>query len=120
MRNKLFYFNYLFAAHLPGKLPTEVSIDEEFTKVSFDKMSGLRPVFKKDGTITAANASTLNDGAAATVLMSEHSARQHQCKPLARIVSFADAACAPVDFSVAPSLAMPKVCYWKLTLVFFS
>ena len=72
-------------------------------------MSGLRAVFKKDGTITAANASTLNDGAAATVLMSEQAARQHHYQPLAKIVSFADASCAPVDFSVAPSLAMPKV-----------
>jgi len=91
-----------------GKPPTEIAIDEEFTKVSFDKMSALRAVFKKDGTITAANASTLNDGAAATVLMSEEAARQHGQKPLAKIVSFADASCAPVDFSIAPALAMPK------------
>jgi len=91
-----------------GKPPTEVSIDEEFTKVSFDKMSGLKAVFRKDGTITAANASTLNDGAAATVLMSAEAAKQHDGKPLARIISFADASCAPVDFSVAPALAMPK------------
>lgn len=91
-----------------GQPPTEFSIDEEFTRVNFDKMAGLRAVFKKDGTITAANASTLNDGAAATVLMSEEAARQHDNKPLAKIISFADAACAPVDFSVAPSLAMPK------------
>lgn len=93
-----------------GQPSVEVSIDEEFTKVSFDKMAGLKAVFKKDGTITAANASTLNDGAAATVLMSEEAAKQHDSKPLARIISYADAACAPVDFSVAPSLAMPKVC----------
>ena len=92
-----------------GQPPTEVSIDEEFTRVSFDKMAGLKAVFKKDGTITAANASTLNDGAAAAVLMSEEAAKQHDSKPLAKIVSFADASCAPVDFSVAPSIAMPKV-----------
>jgi len=91
-----------------GKPPTEVAIDEEFTKVSFDRMSGLKAVFRKDGTITAANASTLNDGAAATVLMSAEAAKQHDGKPLARIISFADASCAPVDFSVAPALAMPK------------
>merc|ERR1719427_469499 len=91
-----------------GQPPTTVSIDEEFTKVNFDKVESVRPVFKKDGTITAANASTLNDGAAAAVIMSEKAAKLHDSKPLARIVSFADASCAPIDFSVAPSLAMPK------------
>ena len=101
---------HIFHLSFSGKPPTEVAIDEEFTKVSFDKMAGLKAVFKKDGTITAANASTLNDGAAATVLMSAEAAKQHDGKPLARIISFADASCAPVDFSVAPALAMPKVC----------
>lgn len=91
-----------------GQPPTEVSIDEEFTRVSFDKVPSLKAVFKKDGTITAANASTLNDGAAATVIMSEEAAKNHDVKPLAKIISFADAACAPVDFGVAPALAMPK------------
>jgi len=91
-----------------GQPATEVSIDEEFTKVNFDKMGSLRTVFKKDGSITAANASTLNDGAAALVVMSEEAAKMHDSKPLAKIIAFADAACAPVDFSVAPSLAMPK------------
>ena len=91
-----------------GQPPTTVSIDEEFTKVNFDKVRSVRPVFKKDGTITAANASTLNDGAAAMVLMSEQAAKLHDSKPLARIVAFADASCAPVDFSIAPALAMPK------------
>lgn len=92
-----------------GQPPTLVTMDEEFTKVNFDKVRGVRPVFKKDGTITAANASTLNDGAAAMVLMSAQAAQMHDAKPLARIVSFADAACAPVDFAIAPALAMPKV-----------
>lgn len=93
----------------PGQPPIDVSTDEEYTRVSFDKMAALKTVFKKDGSITAANASTLNDGAAATILMSEEAAKQHGSKPLARIISFADAACAPVDFAIAPALAMPKV-----------
>ncbi|XP_047129244.1 acetyl-CoA acetyltransferase, mitochondrial isoform X1 [Hydra vulgaris] len=88
--------------------PKIVSIDEEFTKVNFEKVPSLRPVFKKDGTITAANASTLNDGAAAMVLMSEPALKRHNSLPLAVIVGFADAACAPVDFSIAPALAIPK------------
>ena len=92
-----------------GQPPVEVSIDEEFTRVSFDKMGDLKAVFKKDGTITAANASTLNDGAAATVIMSEEAAKNYDAKALAKIISFADAACAPVDFGIAPALAMPKV-----------
>ncbi|XP_057307646.1 acetyl-CoA acetyltransferase, mitochondrial-like [Hydractinia symbiolongicarpus] len=92
-----------------GQPATLVSIDEEFTKVNFDKMSSLKTVFKKDGTITAANASTLNDGACATVIMSEEATKLHDTKPLARIVAFADAACEPVHFGAAPSLATSKV-----------
>ena len=61
------------------------------------------------GTITAANASTLNDGAAACVLMTESAAQRHNVKPLARVVAFADAATEPVDFTIAPALAIPKV-----------
>ena len=61
------------------------------------------------GTITAANASTLNDGAAACVLMTEQAASKHNVTPLARIVAFADAATAPIDFPIAPALAVPKV-----------
>merc|ERR1711881_811121 len=92
-----------------GGEPTIVSVDEEFTRVNFAKVSSLRPVFKKQGgTITAANASTLNDGAAAAVLMSEQAAAEKGANALARIVSFADAACAPIDFPIAPALAMPK------------
>ena len=113
-KKKAVYFFFTFSNE--GKPPTEIAIDEEFTKVSFEKMSGLKAVFKKDGTITAANASTLNDGAAATVLMSEEAARQHGQKPLAKIVSFADASCAPVDFSIAPALAMPKVSDFPFTI----
>jgi acetyl-CoA C-acetyltransferase len=62
-----------------------------------------------EGTITAANASTLNDGAAAVVLMTAAKAKSIGARPLARIIAFGDAACAPVDFPIAPTLAMPKV-----------
>jgi len=91
-----------------GQPDTIVSVDEEFSSINFDKLRSVRSAFKKDGTITAANASSLNDGAAAMVIMSEQAAKMHDSKPLARIVSFADAAAAPIDFSTAPALAMPK------------
>ncbi|RYY30267.1 MAG: acetyl-CoA C-acetyltransferase, partial [Sphingobacteriaceae bacterium] len=84
-----------------------VSEDEEPAKVKFDKIPTLNPTFKKDGTITAANASTLNDGAAALVLMSKEKADELDIKPLARIVSYADAQLAPEWFSIAPSKAIP-------------
>ncbi|KAJ1832327.1 Acetyl-CoA acetyltransferase, mitochondrial [Coemansia sp. RSA 2711] len=84
-----------------------VSIDEEFTNVKFDKIQSLRPVFEKNGTVTAANASTLNDGASAVLLMSTDRASELGVKPLARIVSYADAATMPIDFPIAPSLAVP-------------
>ncbi|KAI9306981.1 Thiolase, N-terminal domain-containing protein [Cunninghamella echinulata] len=86
---------------------TIVKVDEEYTNVKFDKIPTLRPVFKKDGTVTAANASTLNDGASALVLMTRQKANELGVKPLARIVSYADAACAPIDFTIAPSKALP-------------
>ncbi|KAJ1897458.1 DNA topoisomerase 2-associated protein pat1 [Kickxella alabastrina] len=84
-----------------------VSIDEEFTNVKFDKITSLRPVFDKTGTVTAANASTLNDGASALLLMAADRASELGVKPLARIVSYADAATLPIDFPIAPSLAVP-------------
>ncbi len=82
--------------------------DEEYKNVSFDKIPGLRPVFTKDGTVTAANASTINDGAAALVLMSKEKAHELRLKPLARIRGFADAAQDPMWFTTAPALAIPK------------
>jgi acetyl-CoA C-acetyltransferase len=82
--------------------------DEEFRNVNFDKIPELRPVFVKDGTVTAANASTINDGAAALVLMSKEKADALGLKPLARIVGYADAAQAPEWFTTAPSIAIPK------------
>ncbi|CAO3701157.1 unnamed protein product [Rhizopus microsporus] len=86
---------------------TVVKIDEEYTNVNFDRIKTLRPVFKKDGTVTAANASTLNDGASALVLMSRAKAEALGVKPLARIISYADAATKPIDFTIAPALALP-------------
>ncbi|WP_295801590.1 acetyl-CoA C-acyltransferase [Mucilaginibacter sp.] len=81
--------------------------DEEPKAVKFDKIPSLKPVFKKDGTVTAANASTLNDGAAAVVLMSKDKADELGIKPLARIVAYADAQQAPEWFTTAPSKAIP-------------
>jgi acetyl-CoA C-acetyltransferase len=82
--------------------------DEEYKNVNFDKIPQLKPVFTKDGTVTAANASTINDGAAALVLMSADRARALGIKPLARIRGFADAAQDPMWFTTAPALAIPK------------
>ncbi|PWS33775.1 acetyl-CoA C-acyltransferase [Pedobacter paludis] len=84
-----------------------IDTDDEPTAVKFDKIPGLKPVFKKDGTVTAANASTLNDGAAALVLMNAEKAKALGIKPLARILSFADAQQAPEWFTTAPSKAIP-------------
>ncbi|MDB5016097.1 MAG: acetyl-CoA acetyltransferase [Mucilaginibacter sp.] len=81
--------------------------DEEPKAVKFDKIPVLKPVFKKDGTVTAANASTLNDGAAALVLMSKNKADKMGIKPLAKIISYADAQQAPEWFTTAPAKAIP-------------
>jgi len=81
--------------------------DEEVNAVKFDKIPSLKTVFKKDGTVTAANASTLNDGAAALVLMSKEKAEELGLKPLARIISYADAQQAPEWFTTTPSKAIP-------------
>lgn len=85
-----------------------VNKDEEFTNVKLDKIPALSPVFTKDGTVTAANASTINDGAAALILMSEEKANALGLKPLAYIKSFADAAQEPKWFTTAPAKALPK------------
>ncbi|MBS1747287.1 MAG: acetyl-CoA C-acyltransferase [Bacteroidetes bacterium] len=88
--------------------PIKFAKDEEPFNVKFDKIAGLKPAFQKDGTVTAANASTMNDGAAALVLMSKEKADAAGIKPLAIIKSFADAAQAPEWFTTTPSLAVPK------------
>ena len=88
--------------------PIIVSKDEEFTNVKLDRISSLNAVFTKDGTVTAANASTINDGAAAMVLMSEEKALSLGLKPLAYLRSYADAAQEPKWFTTSPALAIPK------------
>lgn len=85
-----------------------VSKDEEFTNVKIDKIPSLRPAFTKDGTVTAANASTINDGAGAMVLMSREKANELGLKPLAVIKGYADAAHEPEWFTTAPAKALPK------------
>lgn len=88
--------------------PLMMTEDEEFKNVFFDKIPGLRPVFSKEGTVTAANASTINDGASAMVLMSKKKADELGIKPIAKIRGFADAAHDPLWFTTAPSKAIPK------------
>jgi len=82
--------------------------DEEYKNVSFDKIPQLKPVFSKEGTVTAANASTMNDGAAAVVLMSGEKMRELGLTPLAKLIGYADAEQAPEWFTTTPSLALPK------------
>ena len=88
--------------------PTTFAQDEEYKNVKFDKIPSLRAAFTKEGTVTAANASTINDGAAATILMSESKVKELGITPLARIVSFADAEHEPEWFTTAPTVAAPK------------
>jgi acetyl-CoA C-acetyltransferase len=109
--------------------PITVSKDEEPFNVKFDKIPTLSPAFQKDGTVTAANASTMNDGAAALVLMSKEKAVELGLKPIAKILSYADAEQAPEWFTTSPSLAVPKavekaglkmedISYWELNEAF--
>ena len=109
--------------------PITVVEDEEYKNVFLDKIPALRPAFEKEGTITAANASTLNDGASALTLVSEEAVEKYGLKPIAKIVSYADAAQAPEWFTTAPSLAIPKalakaglttsdIDYWELNQAF--
>lgn len=106
-----------------------VSEDEEYKKVKLDKIPALRPVFQKDGTVTAANASSLNDGASALIICSKEKAEQLGIKPIGKIVSYADAAQEPEWFTTAPSKALPialkkanlstmDIDYWELNQAF--
>ncbi|MDP1725767.1 MAG: acetyl-CoA C-acyltransferase [Bacteroidota bacterium] len=106
--------NELVSVEIPvrGKDPIIVNVDEEYTKVNFEKLKTLKSAFEKDGTITAANASKLNDGASALVLMSEEKMKELGLKPMAKIIAFADAAQAPEWFTTSPSLAIPKALKW--------
>lgn len=88
--------------------PIMVTKDEEYTNVKLEKIPALNPAFTKEGTVTAANASTINDGAAAVILMSEEKANELGLKPLAYIKGFADAAQEPKWFTTAPAKALPK------------
>jgi acetyl-CoA C-acetyltransferase len=109
--------------------PIMLTEDEEYKNVFLDKIPSLRPAFDKEGTITAANASTLNDGASALILASKEAVEKYGLKPIAKIVSYADAAHAPEWFTTAPSLAVPKalakaglstdqVDFWELNQAF--
>ncbi len=109
--------------------PIIVSQDEEFKNVFLDKIPNLRPAFDKEGTITAANASTLNDGASALILASEEAVQKYGLKPIAKIASYADAAQEPEWFTTAPAKAIPialkkanlttsHVDYWELNEAF--
>lgn len=91
-----------------GKDPVVVSEDEEYKNLRADKVPTLKPAFQKDGTVTAANASKLNDGAAALVLMSKEKADALGLKPIAKILSYADAQQAPEWFTTTPAKAIPK------------
>lgn len=109
--------------------PLVMDEDEEFRNVNFDKIPALRPVFNKDGTVTAANASTINDGASALLLVSKEKAEELGLTVIAKIRGFADAAQDPMWFTTAPSLAVPKalahagveksdVDYWEVNEAF--
>lgn len=102
--------NEIVPVEVPQKKgdPIKISKDEDPWNVKFDKIPGLRPAFSKEGTVTAANASTMNDGAAALVLMSKEKAEALGLKPIAKIVGYADAEQAPEWFTTSPSLAVPK------------
>jgi len=93
-----------------GKPSSFVTEDEEFKKVNFDKFAKLATVFQRDGgTVTAGNASTLSDGAAATVLMTEEAVNKFGATPLARIIGYADGATDPIDFPIAPKFSTDKL-----------
>jgi acetyl-CoA C-acetyltransferase len=105
-----YFKNEIVPVALPQRKgdPIMMEEDEEFKNVFFDKIPGLRPVFSKEGTVTAANASTINDGASAMVLMSKKKADELGIKPIAKIRGFADAAHDPLWFTTAPAKAIPK------------
>ncbi len=109
-QEKGYFDKEIVAVEIPQRKgdPIQVTQDEEPGKANFEKLKQLRPAFIKDGTITAANASKLNDGAAALVLMSAEKAKELNCTVLAKINSWADAAQEPIWFTTSPAQAMPK------------
>lgn len=104
------YKDEVIPVEIAGRKGEMITIDEdeEFKNVMFDKIPSLRPVFEKDGTVTAANASTMNDGASALVLASKEKVQELGLTPIAKIRGFADAAQDPLWFTTAPALAIPK------------
>ena len=104
-----YFKNEVIPVKVPQKRGDDIIVteDEEYKNVKIEKIPNLRPAFSKSGTVTAANASTINDGASALVLMSEEKAAELNLKPLATILSFADAAQEPEWFTMAPSKALP-------------
>ncbi len=128
---KCYFSNEVVPVEIPQRKgePVVISKDEEPFNVKFDKIPTLNPAFEKGGTVTAANASTMNDGAAALVLMSADKAKELGIKPIAKIRSYADAEQAPEWFTTTPSLAVPKavakaglqmsdISYWELNEAF--
>jgi acetyl-CoA C-acetyltransferase len=125
------FINEVVSVEIPQRKgdPLVISKDEEPFNVKFEKIPTLNPAFQKDGTVTAANASTMNDGAAALVLMSADKAKELGLKPMAKIKSYADAEQSPEWFTTTPSLAVPKavtkaglemndISYWELNEAF--
>jgi acetyl-CoA C-acetyltransferase len=125
------FFNEIVPVSIPQRTgdPVIFEKDEEPFNVKFEKFASLKGAFQKDGSVTAANASTMNDGAAALVLMSKEKATELGLKPIAKIVSYADAEQAPEWFTTTPSLAVPKavakaglkmedISYWELNEAF--
>lgn len=105
-----FFASEIVPVHIPQKKgePLRITEDEEYKKVMFDKIPGLRPAFTPDGTVTAANASTINDGASALILASEEAVKKYGLKPVAKIRGFADAEQEPEWFTTSPTIAAPK------------
>lgn len=102
--------NEIAPVSIPAKSGQEmvVDTDEEFSKVNFEKIPQLKPVFDKEGTVTAANASSINDGASALILVSEEALQKYKLTPIARILSYAEAAQDPLWFTTAPVLSVNK------------
>jgi len=128
---KCFFSKEVVPVEIPQRKgdPVIISKDEQPFNVKFEKIPSLSPAFQKDGTVTAANASTMNDGAAALVLMSASKAKELGLTPLAKILSYADAEQAPEWFTTTPSLAVPKavakaglkmsdIDYWEINEAF--
>ena len=105
-----FFSNEIIGVPVPQRTGEPILIveDEEYKRVKFEKVSQLRPAFSKNGTVTAANASTINDGASALILASAEALKKYNLKPVAKILSFADAAHEPQWFTTAPTIAAPK------------